>query len=259
MSTPLRFAEETARKAGDLLLEHFHLMGTRANLKSDRTVVTEADLAVDKFIAEAIKAAFPEDDILSEEGTTLLEKLDRPIWIIDPLDGTTNFSLGLPIWGVSISRLVNGEPDSAALFYPLLNELYTTQRSQGAFLNGNPIQVKPYEKGQPAAFFTCCSRTFRRYHVKIPYKARILGSATYDMCTVARGAAIMGFLSNPKIWDIAGGWLVVHEAGGIVETLEAPNPFPLITGTDYNEMSYPLLMAADISLARQVREGIVKK
>ncbi len=69
----------------------------------------------------------------------------------------------------------------------------------------------------------------------------------------------MGFLSIPKIWDIAGGWLVVREAGGIVETLEAPKPFPLITGTDYNEMPYPLLMAADISLARQVREGIVKK
>ena len=259
MQTHLTFASEIAKKTGELLLEHFNLMGTRADLKSDRTVVTEADLAADKLITGAISATFPQEDILSEEGNTVIDQLDRPVWVIDPLDGTTNFSLGLQIWGVSIARLVNGIPNTASLYFPTLNELYTSQSGQGAFLNGEPIQVKIPEKGQPTTFFTCCSRTIRRYTVDIPYKTRILGSAAYDLCMTARGAAVIGFQATPKIWDLSAGWLLIQEAGGIVEILDGQVPFPLKSGTDYEKLSYPTIMAANRKLADQGHEKIRKK
>jgi myo-inositol-1(or 4)-monophosphatase len=258
MQTPLTFAAEIAQKTGELLLEHFNLMGTRADLKPDQTVITEADLAADKLITEAISTAFPQEDILSEEGNTAVDQLDRPIWVIDPLDGTTNFSLGLQIWGVSIARLVNGVPNTASLYFPALNELYTAEHGQGAFLNSEPIQVKIPDKDQPTAFFTCCSRTVRNYTVDIPYKTRILGSAAYDLCLTARGAAVMGFQATPKIWDLAAGWLLIQEAGGIVEILDGPAPFPLKSGTDYEKLSYPTIMAADRKLASKARAGIFK-
>ena len=256
MTTPLQFATQLAQETGELLLGHFHIKGTPANLKPDQTVITEADKAADKLISDSIREAFPGEKILSEEGDTTSGQTDQPIWVIDPLDGTTNFSLGLHIWGVSIARVVEGMPDTAALYFPMLGELYTSQRDQGAFLNNEPVHVKPFEKGQPAAFITCCSRTFRHYQVNLRYKPRVFGSAAYDLCLVARGAAILGFQAQPKIWDLAGGWLLIHEAGGIIEAFEGPMPFPLIPQKDYEHTFYPIIMAADDNLAKKARAKI---
>jgi myo-inositol-1(or 4)-monophosphatase len=256
MNNPLQFAAQLAQDTGKLLTEHFDIRGTRGTLKLDRTVVTEADLAANNLIIDAIQAAYPQDEIISEEGATVSERNDRPVWVIDPLDGTTNFSLGLHVWGVSIGRLVNGMPDTAALYFPLLGELYTAQRGQGAFLNDEAIQVKPLEKNQPAAFLAFSSHTFKHYQVKLRYKPRVIGSAAYDLCLVARGAAIIGFLAKPKIWDLAAGWLVVEEAGGVVEPLDGTNPFPISSHIDYEEDCCPTIMAADNDLIRQARKGI---
>lgn len=256
MTKSLQFATQLAQETGELLLEHFHIKGIPANLKPDKTVVTKADQAADKLISDSIRNAFPNEKILSEEGDTTAGKIDHPIWVIDPLDGTTNFSLGLHTWGVSIARVVKGMPDTAVLYFPILEELYTSQRDQGAFLNNEPIHVKPFEKGQPAAFITCCSRTFRHYQVNLRYKPRVFGSAAYDMCMVARGAAILGFQAQPKIWDLAGGWLLLHEAGGIIEPFEGPIPFPLIPHKDYEHTFYPIIMAADDSLAKKAHAKI---
>jgi myo-inositol-1(or 4)-monophosphatase len=256
MNHPLQFASQLAQETGELLLEYFHIKGIPANLKPDRTVITKADQAADELISASIRDAFPGEKIVSEEADTTVGQINHPIWVIDPLDGTTNFSLGLHTWGVSIARIVKGMPDTAALFFPILRELYTSQRDQGAFLNGEPIHVKPLEKDQPAAFATCCSRTFRHYQVNLRYKPRIFGSAAYDLCLVARGAAILGFQAQPKIWDLAGGWLLVEEAGGIVEPFEGPTPFPLTPHEDYERIFYPIIMAANDDLAKEVRSKI---
>jgi myo-inositol-1(or 4)-monophosphatase len=178
------------------------------------------------------------------------------VWVIDPLDGTTNFSLGLPIWGVCISRLVDGQPNLAAVYFPALGEMYTAESKAGAFRNDEPIQVKPPTQDQPTAFFSCCARTHRKYIVELRYKPRILGSASYTWCAVARGAAIIGFEATPKIWDIAAGWLVVSEAQGVIETLDGSRPFPLIPGFDYRQLNFPTLAAATPQLAAQAREQI---
>jgi myo-inositol-1(or 4)-monophosphatase len=244
MSQELEFAVDLAKNAGELLVDLYHSSGMQASLKADRSVVTEADLAADCFIRAAIAEAFPGEQLLSEEHAAQIADLACPTWIIDPLDGTTNFSLGLHVWGVLIARLVDGRPHTAACYFPLLAELYTAEHGAGAFLNGEPIQAKPPDKDQPVSFFSCCARTHRNYTVDIPYKPRILGSAGYTLCAVARGAAVLGFEATPKVWDLAAGWLVAQEAGCAIAPYSGPSPFPLQPSQDYNALVYPTLVAA---------------
>jgi myo-inositol-1(or 4)-monophosphatase len=182
-----------------------------------------------------------------------------PIWIIDPLDGTTNFILGLHYWGVLLARIVNGWPEVAVMYFPMIHELYTSRLGAGAYLNNQPIQVQPPSRDRPYSFFACCSRTYRQYDVSIPYKTRILGSAGYLFCCVARGIAIIGFEATAKIWDIAGPWLLVSEAGGTIKTLDGSQPFPLKVGENYSNLSYPTLAAASSDLADKARGKILPK
>lgn len=233
---------------------------TPTQLKADRSVVTQADLAADALISQAIKQEYPGDLILSEEAQPQLEaNPSGAVWIIDPLDGTTNFSLGLPFWGVSIAQVVGGAPQNAVIYFPKLDELYTATQGQGAQFNGNPLVIKPPSADQHAAFFSCCSRTFRHYQVRIPYKPRILGSATYSLCCVARGIALIGFEAMPKIWDIAATWLLVREAGGSIETYNHLQPFPARKNIDYNQVNYPTLAAATPALLNWARSKITPK
>lgn len=261
MLDELEFAKVLACKAGDLLKGHFKIFGVQAELKADRSVVTEADLAADRLIQHEIQQYFPDDVILSEElhpGALSKEELQRhAIWVIDPLDGTTNFSLGLHIWGTLITRVIAGYPELTAMYFPVLGELYSARRSQGAWLNGHQLQVERPDSGHPLPFFACCSRTYHRYSVSVPYKTRILGSSAYTFNLVARGMAIVGFEATPKIWDIAGSWLLVQEAGGIIETLEAGNPFPVLPSVDYASMNFPTLAAANAQLAARTRSQII--
>lgn len=260
MINPLRFASNLARQTGNLILEYFDKQGSQVEIKADRSLVTEADLAADRMITREIQKVYPTDQLISEELVTCLAKgTEGAIWVVDPLDGTTNFSLGLHAWGVSIARIEGGQPQVGALYFPLLDELYTVQAGEGSFLNGEPIHVKPPGPDQPAAFFTCCGRTHRRYKVSVPYKPRILGSAAYGLCAVARGAAVLGFEASPKIWDLAAAWLLVQEAGGVVETYDHSQPFPLQDGLDYLHMTYPTLSAATPELLARVRGWIQPK
>jgi myo-inositol-1(or 4)-monophosphatase len=261
MQSHLTFAVQLARQAGELILPYYRKAGLHLSLKADKSVVTEADLAADHWIAGEIKKAYPDDILLSEELSTTspTNTGGNHIWIIDPIDGTTNFSLGLHIWGVLIAHLVGGWPEDAVLYFPVIDELYTARRGEGAFFNGAPLQVRPPDPNRPSAFFSCCSRTYRRYHVSIPYKARILGSSAYSFCAVARGAAIVSFETTTKIWDIAGAWLLVREAGGEIETYDGSQPFPIKPAFDYAKQSFPTLAAATPELLLKSRQQIQPK
>jgi myo-inositol-1(or 4)-monophosphatase len=256
---PLQFATQLAQDTGEVLRQYYQPTGISAKLKSDRTVVTEADLAADSYLQNTINKSYPEDCILSEEAGTIYPAKKSAVWIIDPLDGTTNFSLGLHYWGVSIARIVDNQPETAALFFPLLNELFTAQRGRGAFFNGQPLKIKTPDLSMPNTFFSCCSRAHKRYHIDIPYKTRIFGSATYDICSVARGSSILAFITTPKIWDLAAGWIVVEEAGGIILNMDRADVFPLQPNVDYQQKSYPLLVAATSQLAKKGIEKIRKR
>lgn len=244
MSDPLEFATDLALKTGNILRKYYNPAGMQASQKADHTVVTEADLAADKFITNAICERFPQDEIISEESSHNLENPQSSIWIIDPLDGTTNFSLGLSIWGISIARLTDGAPELGVLYFPLIHELYTVRSEGGAFLNYHQINTRAPDPTQPMSFFACCSRSFRYYDISIPYKTRIMGSAAYSFCMVARGSALLGFDAAPKIWDLAAAWLLVKEAGGKIGAFEGSPPFPITLDVDYRVTNYPTLAAA---------------
>jgi len=244
MIDPVEFAVKLAKQTGNLLRRYYNPAGIPATSKSDRTVVTQADLSADKLITNAIHEYYPEDEIITEESSHHLSNTQSPIWIIDPLDGTTNFSLGLSIWGISIARLLDGYPQLGVLYFPMINELYTTRRGSGALLNNKSITVRKPDPMQPMSFFACCSRSFRYYDISIPYKPRIMGSCAYTYCMVARGSALLGFDAAPKIWDLAAAWLLVEEAGGKIATFEGSPLFPISPQDDYSVMNYPSLAAA---------------
>jgi myo-inositol-1(or 4)-monophosphatase len=242
------FAVDLATQAGTLLKERFQPTGTPATLKSDHSFVTEADLAADRLITQAIHQYAPAELILSEEMHTGIDSIEPAVWIVDPLDGTTNYSLGMQVWGVSIARLVAGEPVLGVLYFPLTGEIYVAEKGLGAFCNDRRIHVQGPDPSRPWPFFACCSRTHRRYSVDIPYKPRIYGSAAYSFCMLARGAACVTFEATPKVWDLAAVWLLVGEAGGSLARLKGETPFPLSPYRDYAKVSYPTLAAASNAL-----------
>jgi myo-inositol-1(or 4)-monophosphatase len=263
VETPLEFAARLAKQAGALLYEQFRSGEWSASLKADRSVVTSADLAADRLIRQAIQTCYPNDDLLSEElqpeFRSDINETNHAIWIVDPLDGTTNFSLGLVYWGVLIARLVHGWPTVAAAFFPAVGELYIAQKDRGAWLNGAPLVICPPDEKRPLSFFACCSRTHRRYQVNVPFKARILGCAAYTFCSVARSIAVLGFEVTPKIWDLAAPWLVVREAGGVIQAHSGDQPFPLRPGIDYSTVHFPTLAAANQEYFERARQQILPK
>ena len=260
MNEALQFATTLARQVGQLLLGYFQTGWSSYQVKEDYSIVTEADIAADQLVAKMIREKYPSDLILSEELSPQLTFTEgNVVWIIDPLDGTTNFSLGLPLWGISIARVQNHHPDLAVIYFPVMDELYTAQAGDGAIYNGVQFQVIPPVKDQTAPFFGCCSHTHKEYDVRVPYKTRILGSTTYNLCAVARGAAVLGFEAVPKIWDLAAGWLLVQEAGGVIEVYDGPSLFPLSSEIHYARQAYPTISAATPAMIAKGRDMITPK
>jgi myo-inositol-1(or 4)-monophosphatase len=257
MTEALEFIKNLACETGEILRSYFEKPDIHSQKKKDSTLLTEADLAADRHVTSSIQAAFPNDHILSEERDTSYPADGRATWVVDPLDGTTNFNQGVVYWGVSITRVVGGWPEVAALNFPLVNELYAAQVGKGATLNGKTLQVSDSDPLN-VSFFTTDSRLHRKYRSEIRIKPRILGSAAYNMCAVARGVSVIGFESIPKIWDIAASWLVLTEAGGTCIALK-DNLFPMRPGMDYYGLPIPLLGAASQARAEDALRKIFLK
>jgi len=255
-----RVAAGIAERAGALLLHHFLDDALVSEWKPDWSIVTVADVEADELIRAELTERFPADAILSEELAPNSAAASAPraarTWIVDPLDGTTNFSLGIQHWGVSIARCDENGPDVGVLCFPALGELYVASRGAGATMNGRPIHVRAPSASRLVGMIACCARTPRYHHVNLPMKVRVFGSAAYTLACVARGSAVIGMETRPKVWDLAAGWCLVQEAGGVVDTLDGSRPFPLEAGLCYGDRSYPVLAAATPALALLARESI---
>jgi myo-inositol-1(or 4)-monophosphatase len=243
-SSRLEIAKTSAVIVGKELLDHFYNGNRQGDLKPDRTLVTEADKKADLHLQKLIREAFPADGILSEESSTTYPDTDH-VWVLDPLDGTVNFSLGLHYWGVSIAHLQGGHLANAAVYFPVIDELYSASAGGGAEFNGNPLTLSDPPVKTQFPVFVHCSRLLTNYQVSVKYKKRSLGAAAYHLCLVPKGAAILALESQPKIWDIAASWLIVKEAGGLIRTLGDREPFPTDVGIDYANHPFPVLAAAN--------------
>ena len=222
----LNFAIETARAAGHILLEKFD-RGIAVMKKGDIDLVTAADLASEALIIERIKTYHPKHSILAEEsGNAVVIGGDNTWkWIIDPLDGTTNYAHGYPCFCVTIALEHDGEIVIGVTYDPTRNELFAAEKSRGASLNTKPIRVSKSEKlgdslivtGFPYDFKG--KENFARHLNDFLLHSRGVrrdGSAAIDMAYVACGRFDGFWEEGLHAWDVAAGKLMVEEAGGIV-------------------------------------------
>lgn len=227
MHPMLNIAVRAARKAGNLIAKFYETPdAVEASRKGDNDFVTNVDREAEHLIIEVIRKAYPQHTIISEECGELAGEDSDVQWIIDPLDGTTNFIKRLPHFCVSIAVRVKGRTEVAVVYDPMRNELFTSTRGQGAQLNGYRLRGSnskdlsgtilatgfPFKLKQHSAtyinivgkLFTQCA-DFRR-----------TGSAALDLAYVA-SARVDGFFEiGLKPWDFAAGELLVRESGGIV-------------------------------------------
>lgn len=219
-----KLAVRAAGEAGRYLLG-MSKKDFRVGFKGRIDPVTEADTGAERLIISAIRRSFPDDDILTEETSDQRRRSVRR-WIIDPLDGTTNFSHGFPFWCVSIAFEAEGTVECGAVCSPVLGEFFSARRGRGAFLNGRRIRVSKQTRlercllatGFPYDVHTSRNdnlKYFRRF-IKKAQAVRRPGSAAMDLAYVACGRFDGFWEMKLKPWDMAAAALMVEEAGGRV-------------------------------------------
>jgi len=214
-----------SKEAGELIRSKFNTNFSFEFKTNESDLVTEVDTASEKIIVDFIKKKYPTHGIITEEGGTSLSKSEYN-WVIDPIDGTTNFAHGLPIFAVSIGVQKNGETIAGVVYDIMLNVVYSAELNGGAFENDKKLKVNdnanlrhallvtgfPYDVAENPenalgkfVALTKASRGIRR-----------LGSAAIDFCYVAKGVFDGFWEVHLKPWDMCAGKLIVEEAGGLV-------------------------------------------
>ncbi|MFH2047630.1 MAG: inositol monophosphatase family protein [Pseudomonadota bacterium] len=241
-----------AYKGGAILKANFGKT-PKITKKGAIDLVTESDIESEKVIIETIKNKFPSHAVLAEESG--LEKGDEEgLWIIDPLDGTTNFAHHLPIFAVSIAFALKGDIVAGIVFNPVTGELYTAAKGEGAFLNGIPIHVSTTEKLSDSLLVTGFPYNFKEMIGDIKTRffnclmatqgVRRLGSAALDLCYTAAGRFEGFFEQELKPWDTAAGLIIAKEAGGSV--------------TDFSGNSFDIYQPEILATNGKIHDEILK-
>ena len=234
MHPMLNIAVKAARRAGSIInraSQDLDILTVRS--KSPNEFVSEVDHAAEEAIVETLLGAYPSHAILAEERGAQGES--EYVWIIDPLDGTTNFLHGFPHYAVSIALSHRGVITQAVVFDPTRNELFTATRGRGAFLNDRRLRVSRRTKlkesligtGFPFRDFSFCEQYLRIFAELLPKTAglRRPGSAALDLAYVAAGRYDGFFEAGLKPWDMAAGALLILEAGGLIADFEGEDRY----------------------------------
>jgi len=219
-----KVAVQAAKKSGKMLLrEYKNFDRNKIKFKSHYEIVTRADLMSEEIIISLIKDNFPHHAVLAEESGQSKNQSDY-LWIIDPLDGTTNFSMHNPLWSISIGLVKNNEFLLGLVYAPFMDEMFVAEKDKGASLNGKKIKVSKNKSGK--ILNTFCHGTKEkdikraiRYYQKQKLEAldcRQMGSAAIELAFVATGRTESFLAPGARDWDVAAGVLLVWEAGGIV-------------------------------------------
>lgn len=249
LSTEDREVVERARGVVDELCERLRreLLARAgrvpAEMKDDGSPVTSLDVKVNEEVVAAVERAFPDHAVLSEElGTAHADS--RWTWIVDPIDGTSNFTAGLPYWCISMALARDGLPVLGVVEAPPLQARYEAVLGEGATRDGKAIHVREatdFNDGRnrhvPLMLSTA---TARRARPAVRLNPRVMGSTALDLCQVADGTAAAAVTLSPKVWDIAAGVLLVSEAGGEHLTLDGAPLLPLRADTEYAGRSAPV-------------------
>lgn len=229
----LKAAEKAASEASKIINEYADKASLNVQLKGKNDLLTDADLASEKKILEIISEAFPDDAILAEESSQRTELPEGRIWIIDPIDGTTNFAHSFPAYCVSIALWEQKSPKVALVLEVAKQELFTAVEGEGAYLNGSKIHIS--ENDDPSASLIGTGFPYRDLHLVDDYLklfkrmmdkthgVRRPGTAAWDLCNVVCGRFEGFYEYGLSAWDVAAGALIIKEAGGVVTDWKGEN------------------------------------
>jgi len=260
MHALLNVAVMAARRAGNALMRHqLKLDRLKVELKGHNDYVSQADRDAEREIIETIRKHYPEHAFLGEESGASGDS--DTVWIIDPLDGTTNFLHGFPVFAVSIGVQVNGRVEHGVVYDPSRQELFTASRGAGAQLDGRRIRVSGQTALERALVgtgfpFRQADREMTPYLnmlgriVRHTSGVRRPGAAALDLCYVAAGRLDAFWETGLAPWDLAAGGLMIREAGGIVSGLDGSEDFlaggHVLAGTPKIYAALAKLCAGDI-------------
>ena len=212
-----------------------------ASNKADGSLITSCDIWCDQAIVEGLSKIAPNEGVLSEEGDKIVPQ-NEAYWVVDPLDGTTNFAAGIPYWSISIARFVKGKPQAAFLIIPTLKKKFLAIEGKGVWMNNK--QIIRSNDDQRSQCVSLCSRSIKILQKKpneiFPGKIRLLGVSSLNLTSVAMGQTFGAIESTPKIWDIAAAWLILEELNCKIDWLDV-NPGKLCAGMDLTNVNFPLI------------------
>jgi myo-inositol-1(or 4)-monophosphatase len=225
MSISLALLESIIREAGLIAMTHFKdLKNLEVSKKSPRDLVTDADVAVEAFLQEALGKHYPQFGFWGEESGQSADQTNR--WIVDPIDGTHSFSKGQYFWGISVALEIDQNLIFGAVYAPALDDYYAAEKSKGAWKNGLPITVSNESDLADAMIGTgfACLRSYLKDNnlqrfcriAEVTTGQRRFGSAAIDLCLVADGQLDAFWEQELNLYDIAAGALIAREAGATV-------------------------------------------
>lgn len=249
-----KYAKQIVFDVGQLLRIKRKTSLNLTEKKDHSDLVTEMDMFVEKNLVENILKCYPSHGILGEEGIFEGNSSEyETVWIIDPIDGTTNFIHNFPYYGISVAVVHKGEPLIGVVYNPSTDELFFAEKNKGAFVNGNKLEIKGEMKLKEALISTTMFytdlKTKESVHkslITLTKKARairMVGGAAISLCELAKGTLNAYVMPMLNTWDYAGGIIILKEAGGVVTKLN---------GEEVSLKENGSLLAADPSIHEEI-------
>jgi myo-inositol-1(or 4)-monophosphatase len=235
MHQDLTDLQNIVRRAGrEVLLPRFNRV--THTLKDDGSLLTEADLASNDMLENELTALIPGVNYLSEEMSSssqreILADKDTPFWCVDPLDGTSNFASGVPVFGICAALIADGQPQISVIYDPIRDECFTAERGRGAWINDRPLEIPEINFDLRRAIalvdFKRLTPGMRNLLVNNPPygSQRNVGSCALEWAWMAAGRGHIYLHGGQKLWDMAAGVLILEEAGGYCQTLDGDSVF----------------------------------
>ncbi len=252
------FVEQLLIEAGEYLVQK-QVSLKAIESKGFQDLVTEADIEVERRIAESIRSRFPDDLVLAEENFRVEPEslADHRIWVVDPLDGTVNYASGSPFFAISIGLLDAGVPRAGWVYSPVLKDLYSAQAGSGAYFNGTPLFIDQNKYPELISLSSGFLAEIGDHPNVLSAwlrlgKFRNLGSQALQLCWVASGRLAVNVNWEAKIWDDFAGALILKEAGAFYQSLSRD----WVSSSDFEYLLEPEMSLQSVSLHPSVFESV---